>query len=106
MTETLVDAGYEVLSAEDGVEACELLSDPDHVQIVVTDLHMPRADGVAVARCARARDPDIPVLFVSARCDVLESLDPPMPYRFLPKPFTLDQLVTAVRDAMIAGSSG
>ena len=96
MVETLQDAGYDVLEASDGVEAFRLMDDPDSVSLVVTDYHMPGFNGVDVARRARERHPVIPVLFISARVDILAGADAPEPYTALKKPFTMAELAAAV----------
>ena len=100
MVDTLQDAGFDVLEAPSGVEACRLIDNPDQVDLVVTDLNMPEADGIAVARKARARAPDVPVLFVSARSDLLKSLSAPRPYRYLAKPFSMAQFSAAVDELL------
>ena len=96
MVETLQEAGYDVLEASDGTEACKLIEDPDHIAALVTDLHMPGADGITVAQCARDNKPDMPILFVSARSDLLATLPAPIPYSYLPKPFLMSDLALAV----------
>jgi CheY-like chemotaxis protein len=99
MVETLADAGIDVLEATGGQEAIRLIDDPDSVDLVVTDWDMPGAGGVAVAKHARDRHHGIPVLFVSARLDLIAQSGAPPPYRTLRKPFTLAAL-TAVVDAL------
>jgi two-component system cell cycle sensor histidine kinase/response regulator CckA len=100
MVDTLQEAGFDVLEAASGVEACRLIDNPNHVDLVVTDLNMPEADGVVVARRARAHIPDVRVLFVSARCDLLKSLSAPRPYSYLTKPFSMEQFSVAVDDLL------
>jgi DNA-binding response OmpR family regulator len=96
LAETLEEEGFEVLEAPSGVEACMLMEDPDHVDLVVTDLNMPDADGVKVAVCARASNPTVPVLFISGRSDLLAGLPIPRPYSCLPKPFSMEEFSQAV----------
>jgi DNA-binding response OmpR family regulator len=96
LVETLEQDGFEVLEASSGVEACQLMKDPDHVELVVTDLNMPGGDGVEVAKCARKFDADVPVLFISGRADLMAELPIPRPYSLLRKPFHMDQLSEAV----------
>jgi two-component system chemotaxis response regulator CheY len=50
---TLEGAGYDVVQACDGVEALELARQSD-VDLVLTDVHMPRMDGIALVRELRA----------------------------------------------------
>jgi CheY-like chemotaxis protein len=105
MVETLEDAGIDVLEASDGQQAIRLIDDPDGVDLVVTDLHMPGLGGVAVAQRARERHANIPVLFVSARLDLIAQSGAPPPYRILRKPFTLSELTAAV-DEMVGDRGG
>ena len=96
IVDTLDEAGYDVLEASGGEQALKLLVSPDDVDILVTDLHMPGADGIAVATAARRHHPEIPVLFVTARGDLLENPGTPTPYDLLTKPFSLVALGAAV----------
>jgi CheY-like chemotaxis protein len=59
--------GYEVMSAGDGMEAWELL-DGRGADLVVTDVHMPRADGLELCRRIRGseRFADLPVVMVTS----------------------------------------
>jgi two-component system C4-dicarboxylate transport response regulator DctD len=57
--------GHRCLGAGTGAEGIALI-DREAPDLVVTDLRLPGADGIAVARHARARVPPIPVLLISA----------------------------------------
>ncbi len=57
--------GHKCLVAASGVEAIGLI-DTASPDLVVTDLHMPGLDGIAVARCAREKSPPIPVVLMTA----------------------------------------
>jgi DNA-binding NtrC family response regulator len=100
LTEALRDAGFEVLEASNGEAALQLMEDPDHIAAVVTDYHMPGANGVAVARRARQHHPDIPVVLITGRPDVLSGCEIEQPFVCLPKPFALEQIVSVVRQAV------
>jgi chemosensory pili system protein ChpA (sensor histidine kinase/response regulator) len=62
----LAEKGYEVWTAEDGLEALELLSRlrPD---LIVTDLEMPRMSGFELLEIVRERFPRLPCIAVSGR---------------------------------------
>lgn len=100
IVETLRDANYAVVEAGSGTEAAVLFDEPGHVALVVTDLHMPGMDGVELAIHVRRRRPDIGVLFISARSDLLETSRTPKPYRFLSKPFSMAALLAAVSEML------
>lgn len=85
--------GCRVTTAADGVEALELLRSAS-VDLVVTDLEMPRSDGLALWREATSLRPDLRghFLFTSAAAapDALAEIS--KGERFLPKPFRLGEL--------------
>ena len=56
--------GQEVIEAADGVQALSLLDDC-HVDLVITDLVMPRLNGFLLVAQIRARRPRMPVLLIS-----------------------------------------
>jgi two-component system chemotaxis response regulator CheY len=53
---TLEAAGYKVLQAEDGVEALELAKKGSAADLVLTDVNMPRMDGITLVRELRSLD--------------------------------------------------
>jgi CheY-like chemotaxis protein len=57
--------GQEVVEAADGVQALSLLDDC-HVDLVITDLVMPRLNGFLLVAQIRARRPHLPILLISA----------------------------------------
>src|ERR1043165_1996252 len=62
---TLENAGYSVDEARDGAEARRKLQDMRY-KLVITDLKMPRADGLEVLRAAKASDADTSVILLTA----------------------------------------
>jgi len=92
--ELLEDAGYEILEAPNAKLAIEILESRPDIRIVVTDVTMPGdMDGVKLAYYIRDKWPPIYLLLVSAR-----PLEHPLPEqaRFLPKPFSRNQLVASL----------
>jgi CheY-like chemotaxis protein len=85
-----------VYQGGDGVEGLRLLSEHPDISLVVTDIAMPRLDGLAFADAARQLHPDLRVLFVSG----LQR--PPASEIFLEKPFPLRALVSAVHQLLDA----
>jgi two-component system, cell cycle sensor histidine kinase and response regulator CckA len=95
--------GYSVIEASNGVEAMEALEQAGGVvDLVVSDVVMPEMDGPTLLKAMRDRNPDIRVIFVSGYAeDAFEkSLPENQQFSFLPKPFTLSQLVAAVKETM------
>jgi CheY-like chemotaxis protein len=92
LVETLEEGGFDVLAAEDGTAALMLMDNPDHVDVLVTDINMGLFDGIDVAEQARRDHPAVKVLFISAYPEPLAAERVTGPYRFLAKPFTMADL--------------
>ncbi len=95
--------GYSVIEASNGVEAIEALEEKNGaVDLVVSDVVMPEMDGPTLLKEMRGRNPDLKIIFVSGYAeDAFEkSLPENEQFAFLPKPFTLAQLVAAVKETM------
>ena len=95
VADLLEDEGYAVRQAADGLEAIDELA-LDHVDLVLSDVRMPRLDGPALARRLRRHGYAVPVVLMSA-VDV--EVDLPG-VGFLPKPFDRDHLLHAVGSAL------
>jgi two-component system cell cycle sensor histidine kinase/response regulator CckA len=99
----LASRGYTVLQAGNGVEAIEVLEAHDGaVDLVVSDVVMPEMDGPTLLKELRRRNPDLKVIFVSGYAEdaFAKNLPEHEQFSFLPKPFTLKQLVAAVKETM------
>ncbi len=57
--------GYEVVAADGGRDAIDLIKD-DSFDLVITDIKMPRLDGITVLSVTRETDPHIPVIMITA----------------------------------------
>ncbi|MGB0588649.1 MAG: ATP-binding protein [Myxococcota bacterium] len=97
LTEVLQDAGYSVLTAEDGTHGLELLEANDGIQLVVSDVVMPRLGGVELAELVRSRYPKLPVILMSGYGPGASELEG---IAQLHKPFTIDELLTVVSAAL------
>ena len=103
LVRALADLGYRVLDAEDGVAALEII-ERHHatIDLLLTDVQMPRLNGSTLATSVRNRYPEIPVIFISGFAGLegvaLESLRAIGP--ILAKPFAMDTLARAVRTAL------
>ena len=65
VAEVLEDLCDHVYRASDGLEGLEMLRLHPDISVIVTDIAMPRLDGIAFATRARHLHPDLKVLFVS-----------------------------------------
>ncbi len=95
--------GYTVIEASNGIEALELMEQENgQIDLVVSDVVMPEMDGPTMLTQMRKSNPDLRIIFVSGYAeDAFEkSLPAGEQFAFLPKPFTLSQLVAAVKETM------
>src|SRR5258708_15192126 len=97
---TLQREGYEVQVAVDGEEALAAL-DRDGADVVVTDLVMPRMDGLSLLRKVVARHPDVPVIVVTAhgRVDSAVEAMKAGAFDFVTKPFEHTELKAIIAKA-------
>jgi two-component system cell cycle sensor histidine kinase/response regulator CckA len=99
----LISRGYNVIEAGNGVEAIEQFEQHDgKVDLVVSDVVMPEMDGPTLFKALRERNPAVKMVFVSGYAEdaFQKSLPDPEQFNFLPKPFTLKQLVAVVKETM------
>jgi len=98
----LKNKGYNILEARTGEQAMEMLHDAEDLDLLITDMMMPGMDGGTLARFVKVERPDVRVILISgyseevARGEVLDSPD----IHFLPKPFSLGQLASKVKDVL------
>jgi two-component system, cell cycle sensor histidine kinase and response regulator CckA len=98
-------AGHDIVVAENGQQALDLLEREDRIDLLITDLAMPGMNGLELAAAVRERHPDLPVLYISGFSDdVLDSarsngeqLD------VLEKPFSPAALTDRVAQALAKG---
>jgi two-component system cell cycle sensor histidine kinase/response regulator CckA len=95
--------GYDVLEARSGEAALELLGQQQKpIDLLITDVVMPRIDGPTLVREIRGARPDLKVIFISGYAETTfrERLDQGGGIHFLPKPFSLKQLAGKVKEVM------
>jgi DNA-binding NtrC family response regulator len=93
--------GYDVHTAEDGEEGCRILAE-HHIDLVITDLKMPKLDGMDLLRRALEIDPELPVVMLTAHGTVdnaVEALKTGA-FDYLTKPFDQDEVRSIVRKAL------
>ncbi len=93
--------GYATLSAQDGQEAIALL-EQNYVDLVVTDLKMPRVSGMELLQHIKRRWQNIPVIIITAHGDISEAVSA-MQYgalEFITKPLDLEHLLKLARNAL------
>jgi two-component system cell cycle sensor histidine kinase/response regulator CckA len=103
----LRNKGYKVIEAESGEAALEAIRDAsEKIDLLITDVVMPRLDGPGLVREVREIRSDIKVIFISGYAEdaFRQRLDSDSDIDFLPKPFSLKQLATKVKDVIGGGS--
>jgi two-component system cell cycle sensor histidine kinase/response regulator CckA len=99
----LASRGYTVHEASSGVEALEKFNELEgKVDIVVSDVVMPEMDGPTLLTELLKVQPDVKFIFVSGYAEdaFARNLPEAAKFAFLPKPFSLKQLATVVKDTL------
>ena len=92
--------GYTVLSAENGEEGVEMYRErKDEIAMVVSDLMMPKMDGIQTYRALRKDVPDLKFLLVTGYATP-EVKDSDLEATMLSKPWTIQELLKSVRDIL------
>jgi nitrogen regulation protein NR(I) len=93
--------GYEVMTAEDGEQGLALLKE-HHIDLVITDLKMPKVDGMTLLRKALELEPELPVVLITAHGTIdtaVEALKSGA-FDFVTKPFDKDEVRQIVAKAL------
>ncbi|MBU1433137.1 response regulator, partial [Myxococcota bacterium] len=94
----LSQAGYRVILASDGVEALDLYR-PGEVQLLLTDILMPRMDGKTLSDQILLKSPDLKIAYMSGYTD--DAFGPfsnlPKGIRIIHKPFSTKSLIEFIR---------
>ncbi|MEA3231651.1 MAG: sigma-54 dependent transcriptional regulator [Thermodesulfobacteriota bacterium] len=93
--------GYETLMANSGHQAMGILKNSD-VDLVLADLKMPVMNGIELLEQIRTRDPDLPVIMMTAYGTVEKAVEAMQKgaHNFIQKPFDNEQLVIFVKKAV------
>ena len=94
--------GYDVLTAEDGEQGLTLLRE-HHIDLVVTDLRMPKVDGMTLLREALSEDRGLPVVMITAHGTVDTAVEALKlgAFDYLTKPFDKDEVRQVVAKALM-----
>jgi DNA-binding response OmpR family regulator len=99
----LAHAGHEVVEAEDGGLASEIvIAEAGRFDLLLSDIKMPVMDGIALALSVAASHPELRIMLMTGFADQRErahGLDQ-LIYDVIPKPFTLQALMQKVDDAL------
>jgi DNA-binding NtrC family response regulator len=97
----LAEQGYTILEAEDGAAGFDLaLAHAGCIDLLLTDVIMPKVNGITLATRLREARPGLAVLYMSGYLESTMLLAKDSKAVMLQKPFTSDGLVAAVRRAL------
>lgn len=97
LLETLTVRGYDVVDAATGEEAARLMAAGLRPPVLVTDINLgPGCTGVDLADQVRAENPDLPIVFITGRLDMLRDRGARCFEYILPKPFALTAFLDLV----------
>lgn len=113
LEQMLSGAGHSVTGATDGWDAMKRFR-PDEHDLVITDVCMPRVDGVDILRVLRREAPDVPVLVMSGNTWIEKGkTQTPVAQlaaefgaaRMIGKPFSRQELLDAIRESLAGGAA-
>lgn len=107
VTQALRDLGYQVHAAPDGEAALRCAAGMTRVDLLISDVVMPRLGGRQLADQLRRNDPALPVIFASGYAEdaiVQDGVLPPG-VQLLLKPYTMAQLAAKVRSVLDGGTA-
>ena len=101
---TLVKAGYDVVEAEDGEKAIQAIRSGDNplmIDVIVTDIHMPKVNGMEAIAFFRSQFPSVPVIVLTGQPDLSGAGDlyKQGVVEYLVKPIEPEKLTAAVHKA-------
>jgi YesN/AraC family two-component response regulator len=93
--------GYKTISAGNGEDALVKLS-TEKVQVVITDMKMPKLGGIDVLKAVKAKSPESEIIIITGHATIENALSAMRngAYDFVQKPFNIDELVALVEKAM------
>ncbi len=100
----LSQRGYTVFEAASGAEALDVFAQHPDLDLIVSDVVMPEIDGPTMLKQLRKQGATVKVIFVSGYAEeaFAKNLPDGEDFGFLPKPFTLKQLIETVKNTLAA----
>ncbi|MEE9436523.1 MAG: sigma-54 dependent transcriptional regulator [Candidatus Adiutricales bacterium] len=101
MAALLSDQGYEVLTAENGVQALEVIDETD-LELVLTDMKMPQMDGIDLLTRITKLRPELPVIVMTAFGTVEKAVEAMKTgaFDYITKPFQNEELMLTIQKAL------
>ncbi|RMG03427.1 MAG: response regulator [Nitrospirae bacterium] len=97
----LSDSGYSVDVAENPLDAMDALKEKEY-HLIISDIVMPGMDGITLLRKIRLRNPDIPVIMITAYPTIEKSIQALQhgAFDFIIKPFRIEEVLNRVKKAL------
>jgi CheY-like chemotaxis protein/two-component sensor histidine kinase len=92
------DLGHQVVEANSGPQALDILRNGQRVDLLITDFSMPKMNGAQLAIAAREIQPDLPVLLATGYADLPAGNHSDLPR--IGKPYQQEQLATAIAEIL------
>ncbi|MBW2091043.1 MAG: sigma-54-dependent Fis family transcriptional regulator [Deltaproteobacteria bacterium] len=101
MSTLLSEQGYEVLTAENGKQALEIIEESD-LDLVLTDMKMPKMDGIELVKEIHRINPEQPVIVMTAFGTVEKAVQAMKAgaFDYITKPFQNEELMLNIRKAL------
>jgi len=101
LSAVLEEEGFETLTANSGKAALEIIESSD-IDLILTDMKMPEMDGIELLKRIKKRDPDLPVIVMTAHGTVDKAVDAMQEgaYTYIQKPFDNERMILYVKKAI------
>jgi two-component system, NtrC family, response regulator len=101
LSAVLQEEGFETMTANSGDEALDIIEHSD-VDLILTDMKMPKMDGIELLEKIKLEDAELPVIMMTAHGTVAKAVEAMQKgaYNYILKPFDNDQLVIYVNKAL------
>ena len=98
----LAAEGYDVVTAEDGQDGLETFEREKGFSVALVDQMMPRLSGLELIRRLRVADPDLVLIIITAHATIDSAVEGTKQgaYTYIPKPFTADELLLAIKNSL------
>lgn len=104
LTYSLQDAGYQIIAGVDGEDALKYFQENKKINLVITDLHMPKLDGIGFIKKVRVLDNYryVPILFLTTESQGAkkEEAKKAGATGWLVKPFEGEKLLTVIKKVL------
>lgn len=101
LSQLLSDAGHAVVEAEDGLVAQNCLNTPNNFDLTISDIRMPKCDGVQFLRWSKSKS-RMPVILITGFSEILETAEASRigADGFLAKPFKFDEIQSLISEVL------